>query len=92
MPEGGERFDVIASHGGFRVEHIVSSATPDGSPYDQDDDEWVVVLAGSAVLEIEGETLELTDGEWVLLPAHVTHRVVSTAAGTRWLAVHVDPR
>jgi cupin 2 domain-containing protein len=91
IPDGGERFDVLFAGGRVRIEHIVSSATPDLSPYDQADDEWVVVLAGSAVLEVAGETISLAEGEWVWLPAHLVHRVVSTEPGTRWLAVHVSP-
>jgi cupin 2 domain-containing protein len=39
-----------------RFERIVSAgqATPVDAPYDQDHDEWVLLLAGSAGLWIEG--------------------------------------
>jgi cupin 2 domain-containing protein len=49
----------------------------------------VVVLDGAAVLEVDGQRLELGPGDWVFLPAGVAHSVVSTDAGTRWLAVHL---
>ena len=55
----------------------------------QDHDEWVVVLAGAASLEIDGRQHALGAGDWVLLPAGVPHRVLATTAGTSWLAVHV---
>ena len=79
---------------GFRIERIVSTGqvTPEGEWYDQDDDEWVLVVAGAARLRIEGEDhdRELAEGDWVLLPAHCRHRVTWTQSEppTVWLAVH----
>jgi len=90
----GEVFTDLASGGRFRLVRIVSSgqATPPGQWYDQDDHEWVVVLAGRAGLLIEGEPgpRVLGPGDWLLLPAHCRHRVEWTAAGTPtvWLALH----
>jgi cupin 2 domain-containing protein len=52
-------------------------------------DEWVAVLAGAAVLDLDGERLDLGPGDWAFLPAGVSHTVVETAAGTSWLAVHL---
>lgn len=78
---------------GVRIERIVSRghASPEGFWYDQGEHEWVLLLAGSAVLQIEGEqgVRELLAGDYLLLPAHVRHRVVSTEAQrqTVWLAV-----
>ncbi|MBF0562118.1 MAG: cupin domain-containing protein, partial [Alphaproteobacteria bacterium] len=63
--------------------------------YDQDDDEWVVVLRGRAGLMVEGEksVRELGPGDYVLLPAHRRHRVVWSTPHepTVWLAVHFLP-
>src|SRR6201987_6386893 len=41
---------------GVRIERIVSTgqSTPADKPYDQDHDEWVLLLTGSAGLWIEG--------------------------------------
>jgi cupin 2 domain-containing protein len=77
-----------------RLERIVSRGhrTPDGEWYDQEWDEWVVVLAGAARLRIEGEADEvaLRPGDSLVLPAHVRHRVEWTDpdADTVWLALH----
>lgn len=87
-PDAGERFDRLISRPGMRIEHIVSSASPDPAPYRQVDDEWVLLLAGAAVLEVGGVDHVLGAGDWVWLPAGLPHRVVSAEAGTRWLAVH----
>jgi cupin 2 domain-containing protein len=79
---------------GVRIERIVSTgqASPSDFWYDQDWDEWVVVLAGSAGLVIEGKAeMTLGPGDYVFLPAHTRHRVTWTDAGrpTVWLAVHI---
>ncbi|MBZ0269048.1 cupin domain-containing protein, partial [bacterium] len=58
--------------------------------YDQDEDEWVVLLSGSATLAWEdGRERELGPGDHVRIPAHEKHRVVRTAPDreTVWLAV-----
>ena len=75
-----------------RIERIFSQAhsSPPGFWYDQDDDEWVVVLRGEATLEFEGgERVRMAEGDHVTIPRHVKHRVAETDAKTIWLAVHV---
>ncbi|MBX7081386.1 MAG: cupin domain-containing protein [Nannocystaceae bacterium] len=82
----------VAAGAQLRLEHIVSSAAPPVMTMDQDDDEWVALLVGTAVLEVAGERIELAPGDWLLLPARTPHRVIATTSGARWLAVHVaDP-
>ena len=97
-PSSGERFETLATFGRVVVEQILSAATdPAAEPvaYDQEQDEWVVVLTGAATLEITGRdgptVVELGPGDWLLLPAHTPHRVLATAAATTWLAVHLHP-
>ena len=86
----------LATSGKVRIERIVSSGhrSPDGFWYDQDHDEWVVVLSGRALLKIEGvpDLVTLSVGDSVLLRAHQRHRVEWTLPDfkTVWLAVHFD--
>jgi len=87
-PASGEDFARIVDIAGVRIEQILSSAEENPTIYVQDHDEWVVVLAGGADLDVGGEAVTLAPGEWVLLPATVPHRVTRTDAGTSWLAVH----
>lgn len=95
LPEPAEAEDVkiIWQAPNMRVERIVSygHASEDGFWYDQSEDEWVMVLAGEGVLEIEGERhyRTLGPGDAISLPAHTKHRVISTAAeqATVWLAI-----
>jgi cupin 2 domain-containing protein len=88
-----EVFTELLSHGGVRIERIVSTgqSTPVGAPYCQDHDEWVLLLAGSAGLwtEAAGEH-RLGPGDCVMIPAGCRHRVTWTSATPPavWLAVH----
>src|SRR5262249_41428938 len=89
-----EQFDELWRTAGLRIERIVSwgHATAAGDWFDQESDEWVVLLTGTARLCIEGraELLEMQPGDWVFLPTRVRHRVEWTdpTDPTVWLAVH----
>ena len=78
----------LAEVGPTRVEHIVSSDTPDPGEQVQEWDEWVMVLRGAARLDLAGVEVALGAGDWLLVPAGARHRVLSTEAGTHWIAVH----
>jgi cupin 2 domain-containing protein len=86
-PTVGERVDELARVGATAVEQILSGRLTVPVDYVQDADEWVVVIAGRAVLEVDGVRLELGAGDWVLLPALVPHRLLETDPGTSWLTV-----
>jgi cupin 2 domain-containing protein len=66
---------------------VLSGVFENPVDYDQDHDEWVVLLEGTAELEVDGETLFLEQGDWVLLPRRMLHRLIRTTQGTNWLAV-----
>jgi len=92
----GEVVDTLAESDSVRIERIVSNgqATPEGEWYDQERDEWVLVLAGSAGLLFEGalEPQRLVAGDCALIPAGCRHRVAWTDPDmkTVWLAVHFE--
>ncbi|MBA2114229.1 cupin domain-containing protein [Bremerella alba] len=96
LPEGlsEEAFQTIAESGTVRIERIVSQGhvSPPSFWYDQPHSEFVVLLQGSATLQIEGEGQPrvLEPGDFVNLPAHQKHRVESTDPHmkTIWLAIH----
>jgi cupin 2 domain-containing protein len=77
------------------IERIVSKGhiTTAGQWYDQAWDEWVILLQGQATLayEQDQQTVHLTAGDYLLIPAHTRHRVEWTPPGinTVWLAVHL---
>ncbi len=77
----------------FRIERIVSrgQASPPGFWYDQETEEWVLLVSGSATLRFDnGRKIDLKPGDHLLIPRHVRHRVERTGAGqkTVWIAVH----
>ena len=88
VPGAGEAFHALADLGGARVEHIVSSDSPDPAEQVQAWDEWVLVVSGRARLEVPDGELELGPGDWVTIRAHTPHRVLAATAGTHWIAVH----
>jgi cupin 2 domain-containing protein len=85
--------DLLAM-GNLRIERIVSTgqASPAGHWWDQDWNEWVILLRGGARLLFEGEEepRSLSPGDYVHILAHRRHRVLWTdpADLTIWLAVH----
>ena len=87
---GEETIATLLRHPAFTLEHLVSrgAASPDGFWYDQERAEWVLLLRGDADLRFEsGETLQLTAGDPLLIPAHCRHRVDRTSPDALWLAL-----
>jgi len=91
-----ELIDVLVAAGDVRIERIVSTgqASPPGFWYDQPRAEWVLLVAGSALLRFEDEPAprRLGPGDHVAIAARRRHRVDWTdpSRPTVWLAVHYD--
>lgn len=89
-----EIFETILEAKAFRLERIVSEGrqTPEDKWYDQDKNEWVILLKGSAGLLLEGEEepIVLKPGDYITLPANIRHKVLWTDPHekTIWLALH----
>lgn len=87
-----ELFEPLVQSPSVKIERIISNqhSSPEGFWYDQDQDEWVCVLQGSAELQFEDETVELHVGDSLNISAHRKHRVNWTSADepTIWIAVH----
>lgn len=88
-PAAGERFDTLLSHRGLVIERIVSTSKIKAQEYVQEQDEWVVLLTGEAVLEVAGHQVPLRAGDYLFLPAHTPHTVQRVSDGAMWLAVHL---
>jgi len=94
LPEAraAEIAERLAGGAAVRIERIVShgQASPPGFWYDQDEAEFVVLLAGAARLRFaDGEVVALGPGDWLDIAPHHRHRVEWTQpdAPTVWLAV-----
>jgi cupin 2 domain-containing protein len=89
-----ELVDTLLETSNLRLERIVSSghASPTGFWYDQEQSEWVLVVAGAARLRFEdrAEAVELRPGFFLNIAAHRRHRVEWTDPDqpTVWLAIH----
>ena len=88
-----ELIDSLVEKPGIRIERIVSQGqvTAAGEWYDQEENEWVIVLRGKARLHLEGDDRmrEMGPGDYLNIPAHQRHRVEWTDPDepTFWLAV-----
>lgn len=88
-----EVFEKLIDSDKISIERIVSKghSSPENDWYDQDKDEWVMVLKGEAKLMFEhAQEQHLKTGDYINIPAHCRHRVSWTPSDreTIWLAVH----
>ena len=88
-----ELFETLVESEHIQIERIVSRghASPEEGWYDQDRNEFVLLVKGSARLLFEnGREVDMGPGDWLEIPAHVKHRVAWTDGEqeTIWLAVH----
>ncbi|MEA1956120.1 MAG: cupin domain-containing protein [Campylobacterota bacterium] len=86
-----ELLENIVSTDAIKIERIVSDGhtSPSFGWYDQDENEWVIVLEGEAILSFEDKDIRLKAGDYINIPAHTKHKVSWTAPNqkTIWLAV-----
>jgi len=87
-----EVFEDIVRSDHVRIERILSKgqASPASGWYDQDENEWVMVLQGRGILAFDdGSEVELHAGDYINIPAHKKHRVAWTDPdrATIWLVV-----
>ena len=88
-----ELFESLLTSENFLIERIISTGqiTPLGEWYDQNRDEWVLLLQGEAILAYKnGSQTKLLPGDYLLIPAHQKHRVAYTSSKPPciWLAIH----
>jgi cupin 2 domain-containing protein len=90
----GELIETLLQTSSFRIERIVSKGhcSPKGFWYDQDDNEWVILLKGRAMLRFEkdDESITLNTGDYIHIDKHLRHRIewTDTEQETIWLAIH----
>ena len=89
VTQGTERFDTLVQTPHVKIQKIQSNEFQNGQWYDQNHDEWVVLLRGSATLMLQEKTLKLRQGDSLHIKKFVKHRVVQTSSDALWLAVHM---
>ena len=80
---GAARERLVAANGGYEVVHrsaglelgvyVLVAPEPDRQQ-PHEDDEVYIVLEGTGMLEVEGESVELREGHAVFVPARAEHR------------------
>ncbi len=88
IPKNGEEFATLFENKKIKITRIVSSDILENKQYIQDEDEFVIVLEGSAKLRVEDDIKILQKGEFLYIPAKMPHEVLDIKNGTLWLAVH----
>lgn len=88
-----ESFQRLVESNTIKIERIVSRGhhSPDSGWYDQNENEWVMLVQGEATLAFaDAASITLRAGDYVNIPAHTQHRVAWTSPETEtiWLAVH----
>lgn len=91
IPE--ELFEEIDSTKDIKIERIISDGhtSPPNFWYNQEKNELVFLLKGSAVIEFEtSEKVNLKPGDYIKINSHQKHRVIETSKNeiTVWLAIH----
>ncbi len=84
--------ELLLDNDRLTIERIISTGqtTPPGEWYDQEQDEWLIVLQGEGELGYEdGSRIMLTTGDYLFIPAHQKHRVEYTSSEPPciWLTV-----
>lgn len=86
-----ETFETIVQSNNVKIERIISPpSTEKGGWYDQEENEFVLVLKGDAEMLFENtEKIKMKEGDYIIIPAHKKHRVEKTSEKeeTIWLAV-----
>ena len=76
-----ELVSAILSGENIRIERIVSTGqiSPEGFWYDQEEDEWTLLIMGEAELRFKDKIIKMVAGDSVFIPAHTLHRVEKTS-------------
>jgi len=85
----GEIFTTLLESKDVKIERIVSDGQTSKEWYDQEQNEWILLLQGNAIIEFEDRSIELKSGDTLNIPFHVKHKVAYTSNAPKciWLAL-----
>ena len=83
-------FDILKKDN-IRIEKIVSNGQKSEKDfwYEQEENEFIMVIDGDAIIEFEDKECELKKGDYLIIEKMIKHRVkyTDTNGPTIWLAV-----
>ena len=87
-----ELMEVLQQSDNIKIQRIVSKGqiSPETGWYDQQQNEWVIVIKGEAVITFEQTEVAMQAGSYINIPAHTKHKVSWTHPDleTVWLVVY----
>lgn len=90
IPKIGEDFTTLFENKNVKIVRIVSSKDIEEKTYLQDEDEWVLLVAGEATIFMDNIEYKLHTGDTLFIPSRTPHAVIKVAHGTLWLGVHIS--
>ena len=86
-----EVFDTLLQTSQIQIEKITSHGQTSEKWYEQDRDEWVVLIEGEGKLLFEdGSEVRLKKGEHIHIPCMKRHKVTYTSSPAIWLAIYFN--
>lgn len=82
-----EHFITLHQNNSIKIETIRSHLLQPGELYNQEHDEWVLLIRGRAQLRVDEKVINLEEGESIFLPKHTPHQVLLTSEDALWLGV-----
>ena len=86
-----EQFNLLAKSPNCRVERIVSAghSSPKGFWYDQENDEFIMLVQGEATLEFEDKMVDMKAGDYMVIHKNPKHRIEKSSMEPAciWLCV-----
>lgn len=87
-----EQFISLFENKNIKIEKIVSNGQISAKDfwYEQEENEFVLLLDGYAIIEFEDEQIELNKGDFINIKSYKKHRVKYTCEEkpTIWLAIY----
>lgn len=82
-----ESFTTLYQNKNIKIEAIRSHLVQPGKIYNQEQDEWVVLIRGNAQLRVDNKVVGLKEGDSFFLAKHTIHQVLFTSQDALWLGV-----
>ncbi len=87
-PKEGEVFETLFLKDDIKIVKIISGKIEEPMEFCQEEDEWVVLCKGRALLAVDGRRVELKEGDYIYIPAKTPHTLLEVEEGSLWLAFH----